>query len=126
MRLIPLPPCKTADVNVADAVVQKKDSSDDDHFGCNENVVSNPYFDIFNIGNEHPVLLTDFIEILEKKLKHKAVKKLLPMQKGDVYITSASCEKLYNKIGWKPFTPLEEGLEKFATWFLKYSGGASG
>lgn len=124
MRLIPLPPCKTADVNVADAVVQKKDSSDDDHFGCNENVVSNPYFDIFNIGNEHPVLLTDFIEILEKKLKHKAVKKLLPMQKGDVYITSASCEKLYNKIGWKPFTPLEEGLERFATWFLKYSGAS--
>lgn len=106
MRLIPLPPTK--------------DGSDDEEENANREKYGNPYFDMYNVGNEHPVLLTDFIEILEKKLHRKANKQLVPMQKGDVYITSACSAKLYNKIGWKPFTPLEEGLGKFAEWFLKY------
>lgn len=84
-----------------------------------ENATQNGYFEIFNIGNEHPVLLLDFIEILEKKLNKKANKQLIPMQKGDTYRTCASTQKLYNKIGWKPYTPLEEGLAEFAKWFLK-------
>ena len=106
MRLIALPPTK--------------DGSDDEEENANREKYGNPYFDMYNVGNEHPVLLTDFIEILEKKLHRKANKQLVPMQKGDVYITSACSAKLYNKIGWKPFTPLEEGLGKFAEWFLKY------
>ena len=98
MRLIPLAPHKECE-NV-------------DATSC-----KNPYFDIFNIGNEHPVLLTEFISILEEKMGKKAKKQFIPMQKGDVYITCASTQKLYQKIGWKPFTPLEKGLEEFAKWF---------
>jgi len=98
VRLIPLPP-------------NKEDKNTDTSSS------KNPYFDIFNIGNEHPVLLTEFISILEDKLGKKAKKELVPMQKGDVYKTCASTQKLYQKIGWKPFTPLEKGLEAFAHWF---------
>lgn len=85
-----------------------------------EHGTQNGYFDVFNIGNEHPVLLLDFIAILEDKLGKKATKKLIPMQKGDTYKTYASTQKLYDKVGWKPFTPLEEGLQEFAKWFLNY------
>ena len=109
IRLIPFSPGKKKDGDMTDDAVN-----------IEERESKNEYFDIFNIGNEHPVLLTDFIEILEKKLKRKAIKQFIPMQKGDVYITSASTEKLYKKIGWKPYTPLEEGLERFAKWFLEY------
>ena len=115
IRLIPLPPSKETLPNSSDNPSSNATTSFDE---LPSNV--NPYFEVYNIGNEHPVLLTEFIEILEKKLKCKAIKKLVPMQKGDVYITSACSEKLFNKIGWKPFTPLEEGLGKFATLFLKY------
>lgn len=109
IRLMPFSPGKKKDGDMTDDAVN-----------IEERESKNEYFDIFNIGNEHPVLLTDFIEILEKKLKRKAIKQFIPMQKGDVYITSASTEKLYKKIGWKPYTPLEEGLERFAKWFLEY------
>ena len=85
-----------------------------------EHDTQNGYFDVFNIGNEHPVLLLDFIAILENKLGKKATRKFIPMQKGDTYKTYASTQKLYDKVGWKPFTPLEEGLEEFAKWFLSY------
>lgn len=105
IRLIPLPPSS----QVLDS---DRDGGDAPY--------KNPYFDVFNIGNEKPVLLTDFIEILEEKLKMKAIKQLVPMQKGDVHTTCASTEKLYKKIGWKPTTPLEEGLAHFAKWFLEY------
>jgi len=94
--------------------------------GKNQNVslemaTQNGYFDIFNIGNEHPILLLDFIAILEDKLGKKATKQLSPMQMGDTYKTHSSTQKLYNKIGWKPFTPFEKGLEEFAKWFLSYN-----
>ena len=135
MKLIPLPPCKrlakkanfasSSDTGMAHSeneACTRNSTTEDTDATSSESATpnTNPYFDVFNIGNEHPVLLTDFISILEKKLKRKAIKQLLPMQKGDVYITSACSDKLYNKIGWKPFTPLEDGLDKFATWFLKY------
>ncbi len=84
-----------------------------------EKATQNGYFDIFNIGNEHPILLLDFISILEDKLCKKAIKQLIPMQKGDTYKTYSSTKKLYDKIGWKPSTPFEKGLEEFAKWFLK-------
>lgn len=77
-------------------------------------------FEIYNIGNERPEKLADFIDILENCLGKKAEKKFLPMQPGDVYITSADTSKLYNTIGWKPSTPLADGLKKFAGWFLDY------
>ena len=125
MRLIPLPPSSDivsacSEHALVEPATKPEETSSYSELPTGDSRNTNPYFDIFNIGNEHPVLLTEFIEILEKKLKRKATKQLVPMQKGDVYITSACCQKLQNKIGWKPFTPLEEGIGKFAEWFLKY------
>ncbi len=77
-------------------------------------------FEIYNIGNESPEKLLDFISLLEKHLGKEAKKEFLPMQAGDVYMTSADTSKLYKKIGWKPSTKLDTGLKKFADWFLDF------
>lgn len=81
-----------------------------------------PTYEIFNIGNSKPVKLMDFISTLENKLGKKAKKIFKPMQPGDVYATFASTEKLHRKTGYEPSTTLEEGLEKFAKWFVDYYG----
>ena len=73
---------------------------------------------IFNIGNSSPVELLHFIEVLEKILGKKAEKVMLSMQKGDVLTTFADTAKLEAYCGYKPFTPLEEGLKKFTDWYM--------
>jgi len=80
----------------------------------------NPTYDIFNIGNSHPVKLMDFISTLEQELGKEAKKVYKPMQPGDVYKTYASTEKLNKKTGYQPATNLKEGLSVFAEWFLNY------
>ena len=59
------------------------------------------------------------VEQLLKILNKKAVKKMLPMQAGDVLETFADTSKLEKYCGYKPFTPLDEGLQKFVSWYLK-------
>jgi UDP-glucuronate 4-epimerase len=75
---------------------------------------------IFNIGNSQPVSLTTFIEIIEKKLGKKAIRKLMPMQEGDVAFTCADVEDLGREVGFKPSTPIEIGVSKFVDWYLEY------
>ncbi len=75
---------------------------------------------IYNLGNHHPVPLLIFIEILEKALGKTAVKELLPMQPGDVPCTYASIDRLANDVGFKPQTPLTEGIQQFVDWYLSY------
>lgn len=75
---------------------------------------------IYNIGNSRPVDLMEFIECLEKELGRKAKKNFLPLQLGDIKETHADVEDLYTTINFRPSTPLEEGIEKFATWFKDY------
>ncbi len=77
-------------------------------------------FEIYNIGNEHPENLLDFIAKLEKYLGKKAKKEFLLMQAGDVYTTYADTSKLYKKIKMKPTTSLDTGLKKFCDWFLDF------
>jgi len=72
---------------------------------------------LYNIGNNHPVRLGDFIETLEGALGAKAEKRYLPMQDGDVYATEADVSDLERDLGWKPSTPIGEGLSRFAEWF---------
>jgi len=72
---------------------------------------------IFNIGNSSPVLLMDYIEALEKAFKVKAKKNMMDMQQGDVPATHANIEALENYIGFKPKTSIEEGIQKFVTWY---------
>ncbi|MBQ0042340.1 MAG: NAD-dependent epimerase [Lachnospiraceae bacterium] len=77
-------------------------------------------YKIYNIGNNKPVRLMDFIETLENSIGKKAQKEFLPMQPGDVYQTYADVTDLMNDYGFKPETTIQEGLAKFAEWFLGY------
>ncbi len=75
---------------------------------------------IFNIGNSQPIQLLNFIEILENCLGLKAIKKLKPMQPGDVEATASNTDLLNSWIGFKPSTSIELGVRKFARWYLNY------
>ncbi len=79
-------------------------------------------YKIYNIGNNKPEKLMDYIAVLEKCLGREAQKEFLPMQPGDVYETYADVQDLVNDFGFKPSTSIEEGLLKFAQWFLIYYG----
>ena len=76
-------------------------------------------YKIYNIGNNKPVKLMDFITTLEKCLGREAKKEYLPMQPGDVYQTYADVTDLMEDYHFKPDTSIEEGLQKFADWFLQ-------
>jgi UDP-glucuronate 4-epimerase len=75
---------------------------------------------IFNIGNNEPIDLLHFIEIIEAKLGKKAIRNLMPMQDGDVPETYADVEDLTREVDFKPATPIEEGVGKFIDWYLQY------
>lgn len=77
---------------------------------------------IYNIGNNNPVELLHFIETLERSLGRTAVKNLLPIQAGDVPATSADVDDLMNDVGFRPSTPIEEGIRKFVEWYRGYYG----
>jgi UDP-glucuronate 4-epimerase len=72
---------------------------------------------IYNVGNQHPERLEYFISTLERLLGKQAIKNYLPMQAGDVYMTAADTSALERDFGWKPSTPLEDGLRKFTDWY---------
>jgi len=75
---------------------------------------------LYNIGNRRPVDLLRYIEILEDCLGRKAVKNLLPLQPGDVPDTLADVEALTRDIGYRPSTPVEEGVKRFVEWYRAY------
>jgi UDP-glucuronate 4-epimerase len=77
---------------------------------------------IFNIGNHQPVSLLYFIELIEKALGKQAKKKFLPLQEGDVKETYADIAELQRYIGFKPVTPIEEGIKRFVAWYSDYYG----
>ena len=81
---------------------------------------------LFNIGNQQPVQLTDFIELLEKEYGRKAVKELVGMQPGDVPATFASTRRLDEWIGFAPGTSLADGLHRFASWYRSYYPDTTG
>ena len=79
-------------------------------------------YKLYNIGNNNPVELMKFIEVLEKCLGKKAKKNLLPIQPGDVPATYADVDDLIRDVGFKPATPIEEGIRKFVEWYRNYYG----
>lgn len=79
-------------------------------------------YKLYNIGNNNPVELLDFIGNLEKCLGRKAEKHLLPLQPGDVPATYADVDDLMADVGFKPRTPIEEGIKKFVEWYREYYG----
>ncbi len=75
---------------------------------------------ILNIGNGQPVRLLDFIEALEEAIGKPAIKRMLPMQAGDMHATWADSEPLHTLTGLRPATPLKQGVAEFVRWFLDY------
>jgi len=75
---------------------------------------------LFNIGNAQPEELLRFIEVLEQALGQEAIKQFEPMQPGEVVATAADTAALEAWVGFRPSTPLEEGLERFAAWVQTY------
>lgn len=93
-----------------------------------ENMLCNPpkanefgdRYKVYNIGNNKPEKLMDFIETLEKAIGREAKKEYLPMQPGDVYQTYADVTDLIRDFDFKPSTPISEGLGRFAEWYKDY------
>ena len=75
---------------------------------------------VLNIGNTKKVLLLDFIKTLEKELGIKALKKLMPMQKGDVYKTHSDTNLLERISGYNPKTGYQKGIKSFVNWYLDF------
>ena len=98
-----------------------------------EDVLPIPPYAVYNIGNSNPENLLDFVQILSEELVRAGVlpadydfeahKELVPMQPGDVPVTFADTEPLERDFGFKPHTPLREGLRKFAEWYKEFYMG---
>ena len=106
VRLIDRPPMPGAD---AEAALTRPDTS-------------TAPFALYNIGNNKPVELLEFIRIIEDTLRVKAQMEMLPMQPGDVEATFADIDGLRQLVGFKPSTPLEVGLPLFIRWYEDYYG----
>ena len=84
-------------------------------------VIENPSnFTIYNIGNNSPISLMEFIEIIEKSIGKEAIKNFLPMQDGDVISTYADVSGLIEDFGYKPDTQLKDGIEEFVKWYREF------
>jgi UDP-glucuronate 4-epimerase len=79
-------------------------------------------FRLYNIGNNSPVQLLRYIEVIEEALGRKAVKNFLPLQPGDVPETSADIDDLVRDVGYRPVTPVEVGVRRFVDWYCDYYG----
>jgi UDP-glucuronate 4-epimerase len=80
---------------------------------------------LYNIGNNNPVGLLEFIQTLEKELGVRAAREMLPLQPGDVVETCADIEDLRKDTGFSPRTGLSEGITRFVRWYREYYGGSS-
>ena len=103
---------------------------------CDKPATANPEFDplqpdpataaaphrLFNIGNSQPIELLRFIEVMEQALGKEAIKDFQPMQPGDVVATAADTQALEEWVGFRPRTPIEDGLKRFASWYREFYG----
>ena len=102
-------------------VIDRKPSPNPDWDGMNPDPATSykPYR-VFNIGNNNPVKLTRYIEVLEECLGKEAIIDYLPMQPGDVPATYADTDQLEKEAGFKPLTTVETGIKKFVEWYRMY------
>ena len=87
-----------------------------------ETSTSSAPYKIYNIGNNNPVKLMDFITAIENKLGKTIEKNMMPIQAGDVPATYADVTDLVENLGYKPATPIQEGINKFVDWYLEFFG----
>jgi UDP-glucuronate 4-epimerase len=83
---------------------------------------SNAPYRLFNIGNNAPVRLSEYIEAIEDALGVKATQELLPLQPGDVPDTYADVSELERAVGYRPATTVREGVGRFVEWYREYYG----
>src|SRR5690606_3576798 len=104
-------------IRTMDHVAEPNDSwdSDDPDPGT-----SRAPYRLYNIGNQQPVELMRYIEVIEECVGKKAEKNLLPMQPGDVPDTYADTEDLARDVGYQPGTPIETGVRNFVDWYIDY------
>jgi len=81
---------------------------------------NNARYKIYNIGNNQPVELLTFIEVIEKAMGKQAIKNFLPMQPGDVPRTYADVDELMQDVGFKPTTNIEQGIDNFVRWYKDF------
>ena len=74
-------------------------------------------FEVFNLGNSHPVKLSELVDLLEAATGHKAIRQSMPLQPGDVPLTWADVSKAGSILGYRPSTRIEEGLQRFVAWY---------
>ena len=79
-----------------------------------------PFYAVFNIGNNQPVALEEFIGAIEMASDCQAIKNYLPMQPGDVYQTYADTHRISSAVGFKPSTSLQTGINAFVDWYRSY------
>lgn len=77
-------------------------------------------YKVYNIGNNSPVKLMEFIDAIEKAIGKEAIKNFMPIQPGDVPATFANVDDLVNDLDYKPATPVEKGIENFVKWYKEY------
>jgi UDP-glucuronate 4-epimerase len=104
-------------VRVLDRVAQPNPAWDSLH---PDPASSRAPFRLYNIGNNNPVELMRYIEVLEQCLGRKARKNLLPLQPGDVPDTFADIDDLVKDVGYRPATPVEVGVRRFVDWYCDY------
>ena len=75
---------------------------------------------VYNIGNQHPTKLMEYIKCIENAIGREAKKDFLPMQQGDVYQTYADSSALGEATGFKPCTPLQDGIDRTVVWFKQF------
>ena len=104
-------------IRVSDNIATKSTKWDSEH---PDPAISDAPYRLYNIGNNSPVDLMYFIEILENNLNKKAVKNFLPLQPGDVPATYANVDALVEGIDYSPSTSIEDGIKKFVNWYMSY------
>lgn len=110
--------------DIAEAIVRLQDviPQKDDNWSVETGspATSSAPYRVYNIGNSQPVTLISYIEAIEKALGITAIKNLMPMQPGDVLETSADTQALFDAIGFKPQTSVEEGVKRFVDWYRDF------
>lgn len=112
--------------DIVEGVIRTMDHTAEPNFDWNsadpDPGTSRAPYRIYNIGNQQPVELMRYIEIIEECVGRKAEKNLLPLQSGDVPDTYADTEDLVNDVGYQPNTPIEVGVKNFVDWYVDYHG----
>jgi UDP-glucuronate 4-epimerase len=110
--------------DIAEGVIRANDQVASPNPGWNsaqpDPATSSAPFRLFNIGNNSPVKLGEYIEAIEAALGKKAIRELLPLQPGDVPDTSADVSELERQVGYRPATCVTAGVEQFVQWYLAY------